>query len=356
MATLLFSTGHAAEAAILSPAAPTPTTLKAQPVTERPDRVSAALSARLQKSRVLVAAETTETTLTYANPDGTITLEASSGPVRVKQGDAWTAIDTNLVAKDGVLKPKAALANVTFSGGGEGKRLAVLERSDKQSYALTWPAPLPVPKVEANRATYFDAAGPGGDLVVTALPTGFRYDVVLRERPTGPVEYKIKIKTEGLKLAETDQGGLQLTDTKGKTVASASEPVMYDTPTSLPAQESAAPTGKAKPTAKLGAIDTEVIADGDQQTLVLKPDPKFLADPDTTYPVTVDPTTTLPLLADMTVFSQGGFSQSLTVGNSDSDTARTFTRGLLKFDTSALTSQVVTDRGLSCKAGVVGDA
>ncbi|MBN6052595.1 hypothetical protein JYK22_11695, partial [Nonomuraea sp. RK-328] len=186
---LLLATGHTAEAAsqASTAAAPLSTAAKPQPVTERPDRVSAALSARLQGSRVLVSGETTETTLVYANPDGTITLEASSEPVRVKRGDSWASIDTNLVAQNGVFKPKASLADTAFSSGGEGKPLAVLERSDKQSYTLTWPTPLPAPKIEGSKAIYTDAAGPGADLVLTALPAGFQHDIVLRERPTGPV-------------------------------------------------------------------------------------------------------------------------------------------------------------------------
>ncbi|WP_433515916.1 DNRLRE domain-containing protein [Nonomuraea sp. CA-143628] len=355
MATLLFSTGHAAEAATPLPAAPTPapTTLKTQPVTERPDRVSAALSARLQNSRVLVTAETTETTLTYVNPDGTITLEASSGPVRVKQGDAWTAIDTNLVAKDGVLKPKAALANVTFSAGGDGKPLAVLERSDKQSYALTWPTALPQPKVEGSKATYFDAAGPGADIVLTAVPSGFRHDIVLRERPTGPVEYKIPIETKGLKLSETERGGLKLSDGKGKTVAAAPEPIMY----SGLEQPWHAESQLAGSIPNRGKIDAEVVADGDQQALVLKPDPVFLSNPDTHYPVTVDPTTTLPSATANTISMpcpngrEFNAPDAATVGITESVcpdnwSASVVERALIGFDTSSLVGQQITDARL----------
>ncbi|WP_219495494.1 DNRLRE domain-containing protein [Nonomuraea coxensis] len=361
---LTLTTSLAAEnASAVAQTSPTPTgaaTPAVQPVSERPDRVSAALAARLQGSRVLVSGETTETTLTYANPDGTTTLEASSGPVRVKRGESWAPIDTSLVAADGVLKPKATLANVTFSAGGGGKPLAVLERSDTQSYVLTWPTPLPAPKVEGNKAIYSDAAGPGADLVVTALPTGFSHDVVLRERPSAPVEYKIPIQTKGLTLAKTKQGGLELTDAKGTTVAAAPEPVMYETSTA-PTTEQPAPPAPSR-----GEIDAQVVTDGDQQLLVLRPDAEFLADPATNYPVTVDPTTTLSVLSDTTLTSptagsvgDSGYGnpggEELVIGQGDSasgsTTKRHFDRSLLRFNTSSLAGKAITDAKLELHTG-----
>ncbi|MBT2231221.1 RHS repeat-associated core domain-containing protein [Nonomuraea sp. NEAU-A123] len=350
---LLLTTGHAAEAAIPISATPTHafTPAKVQPVAQRPDRVSAALSARLQGGRVLVSGETTESTLTYVNPDGTVTLEASGGPVRVKQGDAWTPIDTTLVAVDGVLRPKASLAKATFSAGGADKPLAKLERSDSEFYALTWPTPLPAPKVEGNKATYPDAAGPGADLVVTALPSGFGHDIVLRERPTGSVEYKIPIEVKGLTLAEAKQGGLKLTDGKGKTVAAAPQPVMYGaTPENAQSGRAASDTRQAAPT---GAIDTQVIEQDGRPMLVLRPDTKFLADPATTYPVTVDPVSSLTTLGDVTVVSPNGQSGSTTisVGNSDSSNQRNFMRTMLAFNTSAIAGKSVTDARLELQSG-----
>ncbi|MFI6388391.1 RHS repeat-associated core domain-containing protein [Nonomuraea sp. NPDC050540] len=333
MGTLVVSTSEAALAVPTPQPAQPRQAAQAKPLAERPDRVSAALSARLQGTRVLVSGETTETSLTYANPDGTLTLEASSGPVRVKEGDSWAPIDTTLVEAGGVLRPKAALGGVEFSAGGESRPLAKLAPSGKQSYALGWPAALPQPKVEGNTATYPDAAGPGADLVLTALPAGFRHDVVLRQRPSGPVEYRIPIRTEGLTLAKTRRGELNLSDAKGRIVASAPEPVMYDSPAT-----------------ETGTIETTVVTGGDDQALVLKPDAKFLADPDTTYPVTVDPATTIPVLTDVTAFSDGGFNQSIQVGTSDSGNTRTFQRALLRFDTSTLAGQAVTDARLDLQS------
>jgi RHS repeat-associated protein len=325
-----------------------------QPVAERPDRVSAALSARLQGSRVRVSDETSETLLTYVNPDGTVTLEASTGPVRVKQGERWAAIDTTLVAADGVLKPKAALGGVEFSLGGEGKAFARLERSDQQSYDLSWPAALPQPRVEGSKAIYRDAAGPGADLVLTALPTGFRHDVVLRQRPTGSVEYKIPVQTKGLTFAESEQGGLRLTDAKGKTVAAAPEPFMVDStnaPAASAAKTSAAAAGRLGSSGRVGEISASVESVNGDTVLTLKPDAAFLADPATRYPVTVDPSMELISTGMRTIlgpYSDTSSVSGIQVSTYDNPTnsKREFTRALLKFDTSALVGKTVTDAKL----------
>lgn len=319
-----------------------------KPILERPDRVSALLTARLQRSRVLIYSETTESTLVFANPDQTVTIEAVPEVVRVRRDGAWVPVDTTLVEVDGSIKPKAAMeqAGVEFSAGGEGHPLAKMTRADGQTFALEWPTALPKPRVQGNVATYADAAGlPGADLVLTALPAGFRHDVVLRERPSGPVEFRIPVRTRDLKLSMTKTGGLKLKDSKGKTVAEAPEPVMYD---------SRAQGAQAGDGVRQREIATRVVSDGDGQALVLKPDPAFLTDPRTRYPVTVDPTMTLPVSKDATVYSgPGSFfaNDRLDVGNQDvydssSTPIRTFSRALLGFDTSSLVGRKITDARL----------
>ncbi|MEU6720430.1 DNRLRE domain-containing protein [Nonomuraea sp. NPDC046802] len=349
------TTAAIAEAAGATPQ-PAPTAAarpKPQQVTERPDRVSAALSARLQGSRVLITSQTTQSSLTYANPDGTFTTEMVSGIARVKQGERWIPVDTSLTSQNGVLKPRAVPVDVQFSAGGEGKPLAVMSQG-KDTFGLGWPARLPRPRIEQDKAIYVDAAGPGADLVVTALPTGFRHDVVLRQRPSGPVEFKLSVQAGRLELEVTENGGLRLKNPKGQTVATAPKPVMY-----------ASPKRDTRAAAQ-GEIGTRVETEGDRQALVLRPDADFLADPATRYPVTVDPTTTLPLKSDMTITSpmtsSGGDNgtgdpsgQDLVVGQGDSQsgtvTKRFFTRALLNFDTAALAGKVISDAKLELYSG-----
>ncbi|MEV4747240.1 LamG-like jellyroll fold domain-containing protein [Streptosporangium sp. NPDC049248] len=286
--------------ALPAQADPTPTPAPSAPVQtpfplpEDPDAPlrAAVAEARKQNRPVEATGAFTETTRTWAFPDGSLKTESYSGPAQVKQDDGrWAWIDTTLVEKDGVLKPKVAKADVAFSLGGDGAPFAVMKRDAKQSLSLLWDGALPRPTVKGNVATYPDAAGAGADLVVTALPTGFRHDVVLRERPKGPLEIRIPVESPELTLTKSKQGGLQLTDDKDKVVAQAPRPVMWDS------------TG-AGAVSRSAPISTSVVDDGGRRTLVLKPDAGWLADPATTFPVVVDPTSTLTVKTD-TLLSSG---------------------------------------------------
>ncbi|WP_155358491.1 DNRLRE domain-containing protein [Acrocarpospora macrocephala] len=301
---------------------------------------AASQAAVKQGKRVLAEGATTESSLTYANADGkTFTTELSAGPVRVRQGNAWVAVDTTLVAAGGVLKPKAALAEVEFSAGGAGV-FARMTRPDKSVFALEWPGVLPKPQVKGNVATYVDAAGPGADLVVTALSAGFRHDVVLRTRPAAGVEYRLPVQAEGLNL-RASEAGLALVDAAGKTAASAPKPVMWD----------ASVAGGRR--GKVGKIDTRVVEENGRQVLVLRPDAAFLADPATRYPVTVDPTTTLPVVSDTWISSYGvdGAGQQagdwLWVGTYNNVGSLGVERAYLMFNTAAIAGANVSSATLT---------
>ncbi|MFI6503918.1 hypothetical protein [Nonomuraea typhae] len=64
-------------------------------VSERPDRLSAAMAARAQGVRVEITGERAETTRSYANPDGTITVAGKTSPEpHIPRGPAATRADT----------------------------------------------------------------------------------------------------------------------------------------------------------------------------------------------------------------------------------------------------------------------
>ncbi|MFE3455326.1 LamG-like jellyroll fold domain-containing protein [Nonomuraea sp. NPDC059194] len=333
-------------------AAPSVTTFPRPADPDAPLR-AAIEEAKKQGKPVAVEAVYTETSRTWAYPDGHLTLQSYAGPSQLKQPDgSWAFINTDLVEQDGFLKPKLAKADVQFSLGGNGP-FASMERGNGQKFSLSWLKDLPKPEITGNVARYIDAAGPMADLVVTALPTGFRHDVVLRERPTGPVEFRIPVQTEGLTLAESKKGkGLTLTDGKGKRVASAAEPVAIDAGPS-PAE---ANTREVKPP-RTGKIDTQVVTENGQQLLVLTPDPAFLNDPATRYPLTVDPTTTLPLLSDKVISNDSNANTSPASPKLETSVSRTYTDGhltnvnsLLKFDTSVLAGRSVGNARLEMYA------
>ncbi|MER5402716.1 DNRLRE domain-containing protein [Streptomyces sp. NPDC002599] len=235
-------------------------------------------------ARAEIVSERTESTTTWANGDGTTTVEAYTGPIRVKQADgSWKPVDTTLVAKNGVVRPKMAAADIAFSGGGSDEPLAEVSRGGR-TLGLDWPNKLPEPRLNGPTAVYPDAVD-GGDLVVTALKEGFSHSVVLNQRPDGPVSYRLPISADGLTLHETTDERLRWSDSSGRTVATAPVPVMWG------AGEKHA-SGEPE---DLAAVDVTIDRDDEtgDQVLVLKPDAEFLADPTLEYPVTIDPTDSL---------------------------------------------------------------
>ncbi|MGI5157296.1 DNRLRE domain-containing protein [Microbispora sp. CA-102843] len=305
-------------------------------------RARAAAEAKKSGKPVEVAEATDESSVTYAQSDGkTFTTQLSAGPVRTRRGDAWVPIDTTLVEQNGTLTPKAIADGATMEVSTGGAGAFVTMTAQGQKYALRWPTTLPKPTVSGNVATFPDAAGKGADLVVTVLATGFRHDVVLRERPAKSLEIRIGVQSKDLTLSEGTDGRLLLKDRKDtKLVASAPQPVMWDSLSGTDGGQGA--------TGKPGKIATDVVADDGEQTLVLRPDPAFLADPATRYPVTIDPTITLPLTTDTTVTS----GDPATTNHSGDTTISagnyggTLSRAFIKFDTSALTGATVSSATL----------
>ena len=235
----------------------------------RPEDPDAALRAAVEEAKkqnkpVAVQAAYTETSRTWAYPDGHLATESYAGPAQLRQGDgSWAWIDTSLVEQNGVLKPKLAKANVRLSAGGSDP-FATMTLGREKTFGLSWPSELPRPQIKGNVATYPGVAGPSGDLVVTALPTGFRHDIVLRERPTGPVEFRIPVQAKGVTLKKTKSGGLSLAGAKDKKeVASAPAPLMWDAAAEKPSADR--PGRQAK-------VNTTVEGKDGATALLLKPD------------------------------------------------------------------------------------
>ncbi|MFI9848488.1 DNRLRE domain-containing protein [Nonomuraea sp. NPDC051941] len=305
-------------------------------------RASASVEASRSGQEIVVTSETSATSITYAQPDGrTLRTELSTRPVRALRDGAWVPIDTTLVEQGGKLRPKtlAEGAVVEISAGGTDPFVKM--SADGKSHALRWPTPLPKPTVKGSVATYTDAAGVGADLVVTALPTGFRHEVVLRQRPAKQVELRIGVEDEGLTLTEGKGGRLLLKGKDTKLVAAGTRPVVSD-----------GGGGKGRPASvKRGEADGDVATKDGRTELVVRPDQAFLADAATMYPVRVAAAVTLPVNADVEVTSDNDadFPGDPTAAYM---MAGTRTGGFkhrvhLKFDTPNLTGSTVTDAKLS---------
>ncbi|QFY11590.1 DNRLRE domain-containing protein [Nonomuraea phyllanthi] len=249
---------------------PTPTTSSADTSTP----TGAALAqAKKDNKRVEIEALRSETSTYYANPDGkTLHAELHSTPIRVKKNNAWQQIDPTLIEQDGVLRPKAITADLALSLGGD--TTALTYTGDKGKGTISTPHTLPKPVVKGNTATYPDAYAPGTDLVITTTPTGFRHEIVLRQRPAKNQELRIPLSLpKGLKLGKGSDKTPGVLDSKGEEIADlATAPMLDATEVREPA------------TGRMSAAKASLDGDG---TLVLTPDAGFLADPAVTYPVTL---------------------------------------------------------------------
>lgn len=267
--------------------APAPAASAAEPESfERPDSVSAMISARSLDERVEDLSQRDEDSRVFANPDGTWTSETAAEPERVRDADGeWHDIDTTLVEHADGYAAAHGYADVVISAGGDNTFATVTDGDRLLEWQ--WPSVLPEPAIEGSSATYPDVVD-GGDLVVTATATGFSHDIVLRGRPSDPVTFTIPVATDGAKLVERGNGSLEVVAPSGEVLAEAPQPLMWD-----------ASTDSAGGPANVEVVDTQIgkTAAG-TPTITLAPAAEFLADPDTVYPVVVDPSFTLITTGD----------------------------------------------------------
>ncbi|GII34382.1 DNRLRE domain-containing protein [Planotetraspora mira] len=245
-------------------------------VKSRQDAVSASMAARSQKSRVEVTDERTETVTVWANPDGSFTRDQSFAPIRARKSDgSWQSVDPSLVSDKSGIHPKAATVDTQFSTDGSTSDPVAKAEDGATSVGLGWASPLSSPTLSGATATYH--LGVGTALQAHATDWGFALHVVLDKAPSEAPVYRLPLSLSGLKASKADDGSFTLTDKSGKAVFEIAPPKMWD---SRVDPEDGSPLHAAPVTAAL--------VDGGK-ALELRPDPAYLADPATVYPVTVDP-------------------------------------------------------------------
>ncbi|MEU7833882.1 DNRLRE domain-containing protein [Nonomuraea sp. NPDC049129] len=268
----------------------------------------------------------TESRRVVRRQDGQVIIETWSRPVRLKQNNgAWAWIDTGLVEKDGAFRPKLVKASLAFTAGGQSEPFAQLSTAGGQSLALSWPTPLPRPQISANRATY--DLGDGAQLVVSAMAAGFRYEIVLQRRPTIPLDLTLPVQVKGASSGERRE---ELVDAQGRTVLRALTPRLHIKPGRRTATKSAPSAFKSEQSGD----NLRVALDGAKLDTAA-------------FPVTISGSVAMPTSADVDVSDEGG------TGDPSSPLLMTGgifgirNRGLLRFDTMALTGQRIIDAKLS---------
>lgn len=299
-------------APLASPAAAAPPPITTTRPTTAPDEASAKLTARLNGRRVEIESARTETTTTYANPDGSTTVDSFAGPIRFRRDGVWAPVDIALAPNAaGQIAARGHRRGLTL-GVGSGDLITVGEGESKVT--MRWKGALPTPLLRGESATYPEVLA-GADLVVTATRTGAEQFLLLKRRPAAPLSYTLRLRAPGMTARRSGDGGVELVDRKGKVSVTIPAPVMWDARTH---PNSGDHLNRAPVAMKLSGQD-----------LVLTPDPAFLDDPATRYPVTVDPSLNLGQVFDTFVQQGYGTDQSgateLKIGNNGSgQVARSF--------------------------------
>lgn len=301
-------------------------------VSEAVTRPEAAQYAKSEGHRVEVMGERSETNSTFANPDGSWTLEASTQPRRVLKGGVWQDVDTTLVADATGVHPRQAADSLAFSTGGNTSLVSLSDGA--ATTGMKWAGVLPVPTLHGNTATYPNVVA-GVDLALTANTLGFEASIVLKAKPANlSAVYRLPLISHGLTAAGPDAAGvITLSDSVGHSAGFMRPTTMFDGQTEPL-------TGEPSHT---GSITTTVVETGSSQELDFSPQAGFLSDPATVYPVTIDPTVHLGESNDTWIGdggTAGSGSDELRVGyyNGNLQTHRSFVR----FDTSTLTGTVVS--------------
>ncbi|MGW2339510.1 DNRLRE domain-containing protein [Streptomyces sp. NPDC001661] len=309
--------------------------------------------------KVVVTDETTPTAHTVANPDGTLTAELTAGPERVWKGGKWQKVDATLTrSADGGIAPKAHPNGLRLGGkggtlpkslraaqGDTARDLVSLGTGDEK-VTLQWKGGLPQPELDGSRARYKNAV-PGADVVVEATRTGFEQFVEIEKRPGGAYSYTLPVKAKGLKAKANKDGSVTFADAKtGAKRATMPAPVMWDSAVDKVSGEH---TNRAR-------VDMKVVNKGTGQVdLVVTPSAKFLADPATKFPVTVDPSTSALTNTFDTYVQQGetvdwSTDVELDLGNpgtKNADGTPRTARSFITWNTTPIQDALIVDTNLA---------
>ena len=294
-------------------------------VASRPDLVSAVVTARSQGSKVEVESMRSETSTTWANPDGTMTTEAHAAPIRFKAANgAWQPIDLTLAkGTDGTVAPLGHKMGLQLGKRNSAAGGVFASAGSGTGRQVEWLAPftLPEPMIDGTKATYAEVQ-PGVDLTLDARRSGFEADFIVKERPARAPVWRIPLRTKGLTARQFEDGTIEFVDAKNVVHSRIPVAYMWDAVTDPATKD---PVNKA-----IVNVAVEQVSAGNA-TLVIAPDATWFLDPARVFPVTVDPTyANTPVLSSFDTFVQSGWPNDLSstvdlrVGKNGTTTEQSF--------------------------------
>lgn len=219
--------------------------------------------------------------------DGRVEAELSAAPTSYKSGTSWKPIDTTVRESGAKGFEFANTANEGRSWfGADTDRLVRFRSPDGRSVTLglqgAGGALKPVAK--GSTVTYQDAVA-GADLEYQVGPGRVKENIVLADRPDGPVQFTFTLDTEGLVPKARKDGSVALYGELPNTPVMVI-PAPYMTDAKKDEKSVFGRTYSTKVTQKL-------TRDGDSWRLTVTPDAKWLAAKERHYPVVIDPTITI---------------------------------------------------------------
>ena len=308
---------------------------------------AAVAEARITGAMVNVASATTENSITWANPNGSLTTQQSGGPVRVADASTksgWRDIDGTLVENsDGTVSPKSAYLPLTLSGAASASKVAqsgVVAVADGKGSTVKfgWTGALPRPTLVGNTATYYNVE-PNLNIVVTMTATGFEQFFELTAPPTASeLNLVLPMTAPGLSSKLRTDGGIDFSDSTTNVVGSIAPALMWD--------------ARTDPLSGMPTHLASLALSATSQTLDVTSPTSYFADPAIQYPVTIDPTWSANPSADTfvredfpTTNYQSYTPLELQVGTYNGGTS--VSRSFLNFSTAGWLGGTVTGATLS---------
>ncbi|WP_328906790.1 golvesin C-terminal-like domain-containing protein [Streptomyces sp. NBC_00234] len=258
--------------------------------------------------------------------DGRVQTEVSVEPTGYRSGKSFKNIDPTVTETDA---KGFALANTTNAArswfGTDADRLLKFEAEGHTVTLGLQGAGKLAPVAEGNTVTYKNAV-PGADLSYVVGPGRVKENIVLAERPTGPVSFTFTLDAGGLTPKSGKDGSVEFYGEAPNPVLVIPAAFMTDAK-----RDATAPYGAGYSP----AVEQRLTKSGEDWKLTVTPDAKWLAAKERQYPVTVDPTITIaptPSSAQDVMISSDGPASNyddnwrLSVGNTSTGSSRALIR------------------------------
>ena len=216
--------------------------------------------------------------------DGRVQSEVSVVPTSYRDGKSWKPLDPSVTPSE---RAGFDFANTTNTGrswfGSDSKRLLRFETEGGHAVTLglVGAAGTLKPGAKGNTVTYPDALPGGADLTYQVGPGKVKENIVLAQRPAGPVSFTFTLDADGLTPQAREDGSVEFF---GET----KHPLLVIPPAFM--TDSRGDADSPYGYASSHKVTQKLTRSGKDWKLTVTPDAAWLAAPERKYPVTVDPT------------------------------------------------------------------